>query len=36
MRYSLELRKRKYMQVMAFYHLQGNLEINIVKNMVKN
>ena len=32
MRYSLEPTYRKYVQVMAFYHLQENLEINMVKN----
>ena len=32
MRYSLEPRYRKYVMDMSFYHLQENLEINMVKD----
>ena len=32
MRYSLEPKYRKYVQGMAFCHLQENLEINMARN----
>ena len=32
MRYQIEPNYRKYVQNMAFCHLQENLEINMVKN----
>ena len=34
MRYSTEPRFRKYVKVMAFCHLQKNLVINMVKNVM--